>query len=92
MGKEKKPFLALIAQLIRRSVEVRFIHAKEPGSNFREDFDKIKDNGKSYVCLFYNPFLSINDIRSFFQAVKAADVGKQFLAVERINVEELGES
>ena len=40
MGKEKKPFLALIAQLIRKGVEVRLIHAKEPGPNFREDFDK----------------------------------------------------
>lgn len=40
IGKEKKPFLALIAQLIRRGVEVRLIHAKEPGANFREDFDK----------------------------------------------------
>ena len=39
-GKEKKPFLWLIAQLIRRGVEVRLIHAKEPGQNFREDFDK----------------------------------------------------
>ena len=40
VGKEKKPFLALIAQLIRRGVEVRLIHAKEPGPNFRADFDK----------------------------------------------------
>lgn len=40
VGNEKKPFLALIAQLIRRGVEVRLIHAKEPRSNFREDFDK----------------------------------------------------
>ena len=40
VGKDKKPFLALIAQLIRRCVEVRLIHAKEPGPNFREDFDK----------------------------------------------------
>ena len=40
VGKEKKPFLALIAQLIRRGVEVRLVHAKEPGPNFREDFDK----------------------------------------------------
>ena len=40
VGKEKEPFLALIAQLIRRGVEVRLIHAKEPGPNFREDFDK----------------------------------------------------
>jgi len=40
IGNEKKPFLALIAQLIRKGVEVRLIHAKEPGPNFREDFDK----------------------------------------------------
>ena len=40
VGKEKKPFLALIAHLIRRGVEVRLIHAKEPGQNFRDDFDK----------------------------------------------------
>ena len=40
IGKEKKPFLALIAMLIRRGVDVRLIHAKEPGPNFREDFDK----------------------------------------------------
>lgn len=39
-GKEKKPFLALISQLIQRGVDVRLIHAKEPGPNFREDFDK----------------------------------------------------
>ncbi len=38
--KEKKPFLALLAQLIRKGVEVRLIHAKEPGPTFREDFDK----------------------------------------------------
>lgn len=40
VGNEKKPFLALIAQLIKKGVEVRLIHAKESGPNFREDFDK----------------------------------------------------
>ncbi len=40
VGKEKKPFLSLLAQLIRKGVEVRLIHAKEPGPNFREDFDR----------------------------------------------------
>lgn len=40
IGREKKPFLALVAQLIRRGVEVRLIHAKEPGPNFRGDFDR----------------------------------------------------
>jgi len=37
---EVKPLLGLIAQLIHRGVEVRLIHAKEPGQNFRDDFDK----------------------------------------------------
>jgi len=37
---EVKPLLGLIAQLISRGVEVRLIHAKEPGQNFRDDFDK----------------------------------------------------
>ncbi len=35
-----QPFLAVLATLIKRKVEVRLIHAKEPGPNFRKDFDK----------------------------------------------------
>ena len=34
VGKEKKPFLALIAQLIRRGVEVRLIHTKNQVQTF----------------------------------------------------------
>ena len=37
---EVKPLLEIIALLIQRGVEVRLIHAKEPGQNFRDDFDK----------------------------------------------------
>ena len=37
---EKMPFLKLMARLIRKGVEIRLIHAKEPGPAFREDFDK----------------------------------------------------
>ena len=40
IGSETKPFLAVLAQLIKKGVEVRLIHAKEPGPAFREDFDK----------------------------------------------------
>ena len=40
VGSETKPFLAVLAQLIKKGVEVRLIHAKEPGPAFREDFDK----------------------------------------------------
>ena len=35
---EERPFLGLIANLIKKGKEVRLIHAKEPGPNFREDF------------------------------------------------------
>ena len=39
-GKAEKPFLGVLSELIRKGVEVRLIHAKEPGPNFREDFDR----------------------------------------------------
>lgn len=36
----ERPFLGVLADLIRKGREVRLIHAKEPGPNFREDFDR----------------------------------------------------
>ena len=39
-GKQTKPFLEVLAKLIKKGVVVRLIHAKEPGPNFREDFDR----------------------------------------------------
>lgn len=35
-----EPFLGILAALIKRGVDVRLIHAKEPGPVFREEFDK----------------------------------------------------
>ena len=34
------PSLALLEQKIKQGVSVRLLHAKEPGENFRNDFDK----------------------------------------------------
>ena len=39
-GKTEKPFLGVLSELMGKGVEVRLIHAKEPGPNFREDFDR----------------------------------------------------
>ena len=39
-GKRARPFLGEIADLIEKGVGVRLIHAKEPGPNFRRDFDR----------------------------------------------------
>ena len=37
------PFLEVLSDLIGKGVLVRLIHAKEPGPNFRKDFDKYKN-------------------------------------------------
>lgn len=34
------PFLKILRDLLKKGVEVRLLHAKEPGTAFREDFDK----------------------------------------------------
>jgi len=34
------PFLEILSDLSGRHVEIRLLHAKEPGAAFREDFDK----------------------------------------------------
>ncbi len=39
-GKDVVPFLSVLYKLLKRGVDVRLLHAKEPGENFREDFDK----------------------------------------------------
>ena len=39
-GKNAVPLLKLLEQKVKEGVEVRLIHAKEPGQNFRDDFDK----------------------------------------------------
>ena len=40
VGNSTQPFLAVLAQLLKRGIDIRLIHAKEPGPAFREDFDR----------------------------------------------------
>ena len=39
-GRDMVPFLAVLDSLLKRGVAIRLIHAKEPGPNWREDFDR----------------------------------------------------
>ena len=39
-GNSSEPFLGVLALLLKRGIEIRLIHAKEPGPAFREDFDR----------------------------------------------------
>jgi len=34
------PFLEVLSDLVKRKISIRLIHAKEPGTRFRRDFDK----------------------------------------------------
>ena len=39
-GRDMVPFLEVLDTLVKRDVEVRLIHAKDPGPNWRDDFDR----------------------------------------------------
>ncbi len=39
-GRSMVPFLEVLSDLIAANVLIRLIHAKEPGPNFRKDFDR----------------------------------------------------
>lgn len=39
-GRGTKPLLEVLSDLAKHGVEIRLIHAKEPGPAFRQDFDK----------------------------------------------------
>jgi len=39
-GKSMVPFLEILSDLLDKNVLIRLIHAKEPGPNFRKDFDR----------------------------------------------------
>ncbi|MEO0414444.1 MAG: phospholipase D family protein [Verrucomicrobiota bacterium] len=39
-GKKYLPFLSVLAELVSSGVQIRLMHAKEPGPRFRKDFDR----------------------------------------------------
>ena len=52
-GKTEKPFLGVLSDLIGKGVEIRLLHAKELGQNFRDDFDcypRLFDGKERFMC------------------------------------------
>lgn len=63
------PFLGLLDMLIKRGVCVRLIHAKEPGVNFRADFDKypaLWNNMERVLCPRVHFKLMIFDLKAVY--------------------------
>ena len=42
-GRDMVPFLEVLDGMLKRGVELRLIHAKDPGPNWRDDFDRYPD-------------------------------------------------
>ena len=42
-GNDFVPFLKVLADKLREGVEIRLVHAKEPGPRFREEFDRFPE-------------------------------------------------
>lgn len=42
-GGDFVPFLKVLADKLKEGVEIRLVHAKEPGPRFREDFDRFPE-------------------------------------------------
>lgn len=42
-GRDMVPFLEVLDGMLKRGVELRLIHAKEPGQNWRDGFDRYPD-------------------------------------------------
>lgn len=52
-GTRAEPFLNVLNGLMRKGVEIRLIHAKEPGPIFRQDFNKLpllKEGMEMMLC------------------------------------------
>ncbi len=50
-------FLAILNILINKRKAVRLLHAKEPGKNFRESFDKSPNLWINLECQLCSPFI-----------------------------------
>ncbi len=41
------PFISIMSDLVEKGIEIRLLHGKEPGENFRKDFDRFPSLIKS---------------------------------------------
>ena len=68
-GASTIPFLGLLSRVIAKGVNVRLLHAKEPGSLFRNDFDRYPNLAKNLeraLCPRVHFKLIIFDLQSVY--------------------------
>lgn len=68
-GRGNKPLLDVLSDLAKRGVEIRLIHAKEPGPAFRQDFDKypaLIDGMERVLCPRVHFKIIVFDLKSAY--------------------------
>lgn len=68
-GRGSKPLLEVLSDLAKRGVEIRLIHAKEPGPAFRQDFDKypaLIDGMERVLCPRVHFKIIVFDLKSAY--------------------------
>jgi phosphatidylserine/phosphatidylglycerophosphate/cardiolipin synthase-like enzyme len=68
-GSNSIPFLGILSKLVARKINIRLLHAKEPGPLFRKDFDKYPNLAKGLeraICPRVHFKLFIFDLESAY--------------------------
>ena len=90
-GKESEPVLGLLSRLLKAGVEIRLIHAKEPGPAFREDFDRYKNLSTSLERMLcpriHFKIIIIDGLRTYIGSANLTGAGMGMKSSNRRNFE-----
>ena len=87
------PFVAVLADLVSHGVEVRLIHAKEPGPRFRKDFDRFpelinSDNFERVLCpRMHAKIIIVDGNRAYLGSANLTGAGIGAKSLHRRNFE-----
>ena len=81
-GRGTKPLLEVLSDLAKRGVEIRLIHAKEPGPAFRQDFDK-------YPASSTSEFIYISNEAHYDQVIERIKTVKKTLWIGTADIKDL---
>ncbi len=90
-GSVMVPFLQVLDSLLKRGVELRLIHAKEPGPAFRQDFDRFPglwQNLERVLCpRVHFKCIIIDGKRAYFGSANMTGAGMGAKGITRRNFE-----
>ena len=90
-GREMVPFLEVLDGLVKRGIEVRLIHAKDPGPNWRDDFDRyptLWTAMERVLCpRVHFKCIIVDGVKAYFGSANLTGAGMGAKSVRRRNFE-----